>query len=46
MTISYITIPTRFGALLLAATERGICFIQVAGNEQDALAHLGPIRIT
>ena|SRR5436305_2037331 len=41
MAISYISIPTRLGELLLAATERGICFIQVVGNEQDALGHLG-----
>lgn len=41
MMISYITMPTRFGALFLAATERGICFIQVAGYAQDALVHLG-----
>jgi AraC family transcriptional regulator of adaptative response/methylated-DNA-[protein]-cysteine methyltransferase len=41
MAISYIRIPTRLGELWLAATERGICFIQVAGNEQDALVHLG-----
>lgn len=40
MAISYISISTRLGELFLAATERGICFIQVAGNEQDALAYL------
>ena len=41
MAISSISIPTRLGELWLAATERGICFIKVAGNEQDALAYLG-----
>jgi AraC family transcriptional regulator, regulatory protein of adaptative response / methylated-DNA-[protein]-cysteine methyltransferase len=43
MAISYVSIHTHLGELLLAATERGICFIQVAGHEQDALAHLGKV---
>ena len=41
MAISYLSISTRLGELFLAATERGICFIQIAANEKDALAYLG-----
>jgi hypothetical protein len=41
MAISSISIPTRFGEGWLAATERGICFLQRAGHEQEALVHVG-----
>lgn len=40
MTVSCIRIPTHLGELFLAATERGICFIQIAGSEQGALVCL------
>ena len=41
MVISYVSILTRLGEVWFAATERGICFLQIAAHEQDALAYVG-----